>query len=573
MHFPCWHAAKAMSEQTMVKEKTLRMHFPCWHTAKATVCRWDLTCVHSKLKSISYLWKRLWWAQLFFVLLLSASFLRAMSRGRGSQHCGALVPTQHVDLTPLLCMSSAPTATTLVCPKQVGRQPSSLAFPTPTNRPGERLIRRRHPENTMVLSPHRSTGTGLARRRLTLWQFCNVLSALLSVSWYWQTDMHRSEGKGRWLRYLYRATLNTLAISTRAVCSLDMHACSGRHVCLLSFLLADQDNFSCQTDIVCVVFVESCKHNTTLHFTILVCHHCFPVSLIQLTNTTAFGGGGGGGGWEEGPHSFTAFFQSHWPFWCGTVGSDPTLSLSGGPCVPSCYFLSRGPRAPLSPSLAWALRTPPPPLSLSLLRVLALRLLLTWALIPHLCFAQLVPYHFLLSALSLVTPPACPKSLLCLSDWSFVDLCDGSYLHLIPRQLFWRPSRRGKESWSLLKSVCPTISPANTRTIEHFAFTMIVFFFQFNSGNMCNLYWLEKLPCQLTWSCTLQLLIFCLRFMSVQLFRCLKTSPAITTRILWRFSFMEKETDKKNKSKETLVFFEQARNVRNTVSTSWASRS
>ena len=46
--------------------------------------------------------------------------------------------------------------------------------------------------------------------------------------------------QNEWLidRYLYRATLNMLAIATHVVCSLDMHACSGRHVCLRAFFLS-----------------------------------------------------------------------------------------------------------------------------------------------------------------------------------------------------------------------------------------------------------------------------------------------------------------------------------------------
>ena len=100
-----------------------------------------------------------------------------------------------------------------------------------------------------------------------------------------------------------------------------------------------------------------------------------------------------------GAHSFTAFSRSHWPFWCGTVGSDPTLSLS----------------------LAWASR----PLSLSLSISLARAGLappFSRGLCSHIrALHKLVSHHFLLAALSLVTPPACPKSLLCLSQshWSF----------------------------------------------------------------------------------------------------------------------------------------------------------
>ena len=66
-----------------------------------------------------------------------------------------------------------------------------------------------------------------------------------------------------------------------------------------------------------------------------------------------------------GAHSFTAFSRSHWPFWCGTVGSDPTLSLSRVGLAPPLSFslylsCACGPCAPL----------------------------LTWALLPHPCFAQ-----------------------------------------------------------------------------------------------------------------------------------------------------------------------------------------
>ena len=43
---------------------------PRWHAAKATVGRWDLYYAHSKLRSISFLWKRLWQEQLFRVLPL-----------------------------------------------------------------------------------------------------------------------------------------------------------------------------------------------------------------------------------------------------------------------------------------------------------------------------------------------------------------------------------------------------------------------------------------------------------------------------------------------------------------------
>ena len=100
------------------------------------------------------------------------------------------------------------------------------------------------------------------------------------------------------------------------------------------------------------------------------------------------------------------------------MGSDPTL-------------LSRvGLAPPLALSLAWASRTlflllsrgPCAP-SLFLLRVQALRPLLTSALLPHSCFAQLVPYHFLLAALLLVTPPHAQKaSCVCLTGVS-LSMC------------------------------------------------------------------------------------------------------------------------------------------------------
>ena len=93
------------------------------------------------------------------------------------------------------------------------------------------------------------------------------------------------------------------------------------------------------------------------------CLSSLSVSLSLLVNQPIplHSGGGGGGG----AHSFTAFSRSHWPFWCSTVGSDPTLSFSRGPCTSSCSFSLVGLAPPLSPSLAWALR-PPPSLSLSL---------------------------------------------------------------------------------------------------------------------------------------------------------------------------------------------------------------
>ena len=127
------------------------------------------------------------------------------------------------------------------------------------------------------------------------------------------------------------------------------------------------------------------------------------VSVGQSTNSTTFGGGGGVLTLSRPPLGHT----------------DPS---GAAPWALIALFLSRVGLAPplsfslsLSISLAHAGLVPPPPP------------LLTWALLPHPCFAQLVPRHFLLAALSLVTPPACPKSLLCLSDWSFfIHLCDGS---------------------------------------------------------------------------------------------------------------------------------------------------
>ena len=127
--------------------------------------------------------------------------------------------------------------------------------------------------------------------------------------------------------------------------------------------------------------------------------HDSPWTLYLVNQPFPLHSGEGGGG----AHAFTASSRSHWPFWCGTLGSGPTLSLSRG-LVP-----------PLSLSLAWAL--PPPPLSLSLsLSCECAGLapppppLLTWALLPHPCLAQQVPYHFLLATRSLVTPPHAPKA-------------------------------------------------------------------------------------------------------------------------------------------------------------------
>ena len=73
---------------------------------------------------------------------------------------------------------------------------------------------------------------------------------------------------------------------------------------------------------------------------------------------------------------------------------------------PLLLFLSRGPRAP---SFSFSRVGLAPPLSHSLLRVRALRPLLTWALLPHPCFAQLVPYHFLLAAPLARDTPRMPK--------------------------------------------------------------------------------------------------------------------------------------------------------------------
>ena len=97
---------------------------------------------------------------------------------------------------------------------------------------------------------------------------------------------------------------------------------------------------------------------------------------------------------------------------------------------------------PLFLSLAWAQR----PLSLSLSISLARAGLappFSRGLCSHIrALHKLVPHHFLLAALSLVTPPACPKSLLCLSQshWSFfLYICVmGVNCNLgSPRKLSW----------------------------------------------------------------------------------------------------------------------------------------
>ena len=89
-------------------------------------------------------------------------------------------------------------------------------------------------------------------------------------------------------RYLYRANLKMVAIATRAVYSLDMHACLGRHV-LSSYSLCLScwsRNFSCPTDMVCVVFAEGCKHNmaqwTAITSTSHFCPSCSTIRFLWL---------------------------------------------------------------------------------------------------------------------------------------------------------------------------------------------------------------------------------------------------------------------------------------------------
>ena len=102
------------------------------------------------------------------------------------------------------------------------------------------------------------------------------------------------------------------------------------------------------------------------------------------------------------------------PLFLSRVGLAPPLALSlAWASRPLFLLLSRGPCAP-SLSLSLARAGLAPPFSRGLCS--HIRALHSW------CRTT-----FSWAALSLVTPPACPKSLLCLSDLSFViNLCDGS---------------------------------------------------------------------------------------------------------------------------------------------------
>ena len=126
---------------------------------------------------------------------------------------------------------------------------------------------------------------------------------------------------------------------------------------VLRTLQAPEHQFSLKALVARTAFLCTASFPThPHHFTNLVCHSCFSLCLLVYQPIPIHSGGA---------HSFTAFSRSHWPFWCGTVGSDPTLSLSRVGLAPPLSFslyLSCvcGPCAPL----------------------------LTWALLPHPCFAQ-----------------------------------------------------------------------------------------------------------------------------------------------------------------------------------------
>ena len=112
---PCFFVIKpiGMPINTILKKRKKRW-FPFKVIQVCSGAKWQAWKKWSKFSAQwwtitpgpSFLWKRLWWAQLSFVLLLfgTASFcfyFRAMPRGRRSQPRGALVPTPHIDLNTL----------------------------------------------------------------------------------------------------------------------------------------------------------------------------------------------------------------------------------------------------------------------------------------------------------------------------------------------------------------------------------------------------------------------------------------------------------------------------------------
>ena len=157
-------------------------------------------------------------------------------------------------------------------------------------------------------------------------------------------------------------------------------------------------------------------------------------------------------------------------------------------------FLFRvGLASPPLPPLAWALR-PPPPLSLSLSLSLARACgpcvpLFTWALFPHPCFAQLVPYHFLLAALSLMTPPPppprMPKKPLVSAWlefhypfvwWKLMNVLPLVKPHKVWGETFGDQKRHRLVCWDCMKNDDPARIPKGLKLMNFFCF----FFFYIN---------------------------------------------------------------------------------------------